>query len=88
MLLIHGTADRVLPPSCSQEIYADAREPKELRLFKGAGHNLVEACSEILDLLLRFMRRWEPLLPKGLKPATHICRELFLTHACFHCSLR
>jgi alpha/beta superfamily hydrolase len=55
MLLIHGTADRVLPFACSEEIYADAHEPKELRLFKGAGHNLDEARQEVLDLLVHWI---------------------------------
>jgi alpha/beta superfamily hydrolase len=55
MLLIHGTADQVLPSSCSEEIYAEAGEPKELRLFKGAGHNLDESRQEIINLLVRWI---------------------------------
>ena len=57
MLLIHGTADQVLPFSCSEEIYARAREPKELRLFKGAGHNLDESRQEIIDFLADWIPR-------------------------------
>ncbi len=55
MLLIHGTSDSVLPSSCSEEIYAEARQPKELRLFKGAGHNLEEARGEVMDLLVKWI---------------------------------
>jgi alpha/beta superfamily hydrolase len=52
MLLIHGTSDSTLPPSCSEEIYAEAKEPKELRLFRGAGHDLFAARDDIIDLLV------------------------------------
>jgi pimeloyl-ACP methyl ester carboxylesterase len=55
MLLLHGTADEVLPSSCSEEIYAEAHEPKELRLLKGAGHNLEESRKEVIDLLVRWI---------------------------------
>jgi hypothetical protein len=55
MLLIHGMADDVLSPMCSREIYAAAREPKELRLFPGAGHGLDAVRQEVLDLLVRWL---------------------------------
>lgn len=55
LLLIHGTSDSILPASCSEEIYAAAREPKELRLFKGAGHNLNESRQEVVDLLVHWI---------------------------------
>ena len=55
MLLIHGSADLILPASCSEEIYAAAREPKEIKLFNGAGHNLEESRQEILDLLVHWI---------------------------------
>jgi hypothetical protein len=55
MLLIHGTADDVLSPFCSREIYAAAREPKQLKLYAGAGHGLDSAREEILDLLVRWL---------------------------------
>lgn len=48
LLLVHGTADDVLPDSCSRSIYARAKEPKELRLYPGCGHGLDE-CREQVD---------------------------------------
>jgi alpha-beta hydrolase superfamily lysophospholipase len=48
LLLVHGTADEVLPPTCSENIYTRAREPKELRLYPGCRHGLDE-CREQVD---------------------------------------
>lgn len=47
LLLIHGTADRVLPPTCSEHAFTEARPPKELVLIPGAGHGLEEAAEEV-----------------------------------------
>lgn len=55
MLLIHGTADDVLSPMCSRQIYAAAKEPKELKLYPGAGHGLDDVRQEVLDLLVRWL---------------------------------
>ncbi|HTE19114.1 MAG TPA: alpha/beta hydrolase [Armatimonadota bacterium] len=55
MLLIHGTADEVLPDTCSRRVYEHAGEPKELVLYPGARHGLDEAREEILELLERWL---------------------------------
>jgi dienelactone hydrolase len=55
VLLIHGTADEVLPDTCSRRVYEHAREPKELVLYPGARHGLDEAREEILELLVRWL---------------------------------
>lgn len=55
LLLIHGTADRRLPSSCSELIYGWAREPKELVLLEGAGHGLREAKDRLHALLKRWL---------------------------------
>ena len=55
MLLIHGTADDVLSPLCSRQIFAAAKEPKEIKLYRGAGHGLDEVRQEVLDLLVRWI---------------------------------
>ena len=52
LLLAHGGADTRLPPSCSEQIYEWASEPKEKVIFPGAEHGLVE-CQEELDALLK-----------------------------------
>ena len=55
LLLIHGTADEILPDRCSHYVYQIAGEPKELRLFPGARHGLDEAREEILNLLVSWI---------------------------------
>lgn len=51
LLLIHGTADQVLPDRCSRRLYAEAREPKELVLFEGDGHGIEQHRAELLRTL-------------------------------------
>jgi pimeloyl-ACP methyl ester carboxylesterase len=48
-LIIHGTDDEVLPPTCSRYAYELAHEPKRLRLHAGTRHGLDEAADEIRD---------------------------------------
>lgn len=48
LLLIHGTNDKVLPDSCSLEIYDRAKQPKEVHLYPGCGHDLLE-CRDAVD---------------------------------------
>ncbi len=36
MLVIHGTSDEILPDTCSRQVFARARDPKELKLYEGA----------------------------------------------------
>ncbi|MCC7447541.1 MAG: dienelactone hydrolase family protein [Anaerolineae bacterium] len=54
LLLIHGTADRVLPTECSQFTYRSAHEPKEIILYEGASHGLDEAAAAVYQTV----RRW------------------------------
>jgi uncharacterized protein len=49
LLLLHGTADTILPHECSERLYDRAREPKTLKLFPGAGHRFTEAADELLE---------------------------------------
>jgi alpha/beta superfamily hydrolase len=58
LLLIHGTADAILPDQCSRILYERAAEPKTLRLFEGADHRF----SGVGDELLRVVSDW--LAPK------------------------
>ncbi len=48
LLLMHGTADDVLPDACSRWIHSQAFEPKRLVLYPGAGHRLAE-CREAME---------------------------------------
>ncbi|HEX2053182.1 MAG TPA: dienelactone hydrolase family protein [Actinomycetota bacterium] len=56
LLLAHGTADDVVPSSCSESIHHLAGEPKELALFPGAGHSLDEAAAEVRELVRTWLR--------------------------------
>jgi uncharacterized protein len=38
LLFIQGTADRIVPPRISEELYRLAKEPKRLWIIEGAGH--------------------------------------------------
>jgi dienelactone hydrolase len=51
LLLIHGTADRVLPYELSERLYAQAGEPKELVLYPDDGHGVERHRSEMLEKL-------------------------------------
>jgi dienelactone hydrolase len=51
LLLLHGTADRVLPDRLSRDLYARAGDPKELVLYPGDGHGLANHRSEMLEKL-------------------------------------
>jgi alpha-beta hydrolase superfamily lysophospholipase len=50
LLLIHGSADTILPPQSSEAIYERALEPKTLKIIPGADHRLTEAADEVFDL--------------------------------------
>jgi fermentation-respiration switch protein FrsA (DUF1100 family) len=48
LMVMHGSADEILPDACSCDIYERARQPKELVLYPGCRHGLDE-CREKLD---------------------------------------
>lgn len=54
ILLLHGTADTVIPAASSEYIYQLAGEPKRLILYDGAGHNLDEVAEDVH----RVVRNW------------------------------
>lgn len=47
ILLLHGDADPVLPPRCSEDVYRRAGEPRKLVIYEGAGHILDEAAESL-----------------------------------------
>ncbi|MBY6261498.1 alpha/beta hydrolase [Azospirillum sp. 412522] len=59
ILLIHGEADEILPPSCSIHVHRKARDRKKLVLVPGTGHALDEAseavCREVRDWLKEYL---------------------------------
>ena len=48
LLLLHGSADEVLPDTCSRDIYRRAAEPKELIVYPGCRHGL-DQCRNRVD---------------------------------------
>jgi pimeloyl-ACP methyl ester carboxylesterase len=54
ILMLHGGADRILPPSSSQLVFRAAHQPKQLLLYEGAGHGL----DEVADEVRRVVREW------------------------------
>lgn len=57
LLLIHGTADTVLPAACSEEVFARAGEPRDLVLVEGGGHVLEESRDEVFNLVKDWLTR-------------------------------
>jgi fermentation-respiration switch protein FrsA (DUF1100 family) len=56
LLLMHGTADEVLPAASSQDIYKRAMDPKKLLLYPGCKHGLDQCRDEIDADLLAWIR--------------------------------
>ena len=55
LLLVHGTADTILPDQCSRLLYERAGEPKSLHLFEGGDHRLTRFGDELFTLVERWM---------------------------------
>lgn len=55
VLFLHGEADETLPPACSVDLYRRARDPKELKLYPGANHDLDQARDDLIRTLVAFV---------------------------------
>jgi alpha-beta hydrolase superfamily lysophospholipase len=62
ILFVHGTADRFVPPTMTQKLYAAAREPKRLLMIENGNHsnstgvgfeNYLSAVREFVDMAKR-----------------------------------
>jgi alpha-beta hydrolase superfamily lysophospholipase len=51
LLLIHGTADTVLPDQSSRILYERAGEPKTLKLLDGGDHRLTRFGDDLFKLV-------------------------------------
>jgi len=51
LLIMHGTDDQEMPDHYSRELYARARQPKELVLYSGGDHDLAQHTGLALDKL-------------------------------------
>lgn len=55
ILLIHGTDDDVLWPSCSSYVYNNANNPKKIILYEGAKHRLEEAAEQVHQIVYQWI---------------------------------
>ena len=66
-LLVHGTADDVVPITESREIFVQAQDPKELVEIENCDHVFdAETDPESLPIMVRKVTEW--LLPKTMAP--------------------
>lgn len=47
LLLLHGSADEILPDLCSRDLYRRAGQPKEIKLYPRCRHGLDECRDEV-----------------------------------------
>jgi pimeloyl-ACP methyl ester carboxylesterase len=55
LLLIHGSADTVLPDESSRLIFERAGEPKTIKLYPGADHGLTQAGDEVFGVVKQWV---------------------------------
>jgi pimeloyl-ACP methyl ester carboxylesterase len=55
ILLIHGTNDDILWPSCSSNVYDQANNPKQIILYEGARHGLEEAAEQVHPVVYQWI---------------------------------
>ena len=55
LLLVHGMRDGILDHAASEDIHARALEPKRLVLYAEADHTLVQAASDLEELLAAWL---------------------------------
>ncbi len=56
LLLMHGTADEILPDTCSRNLYQRAGEPRQLLLYENCRHGLDDCRDDIDRDLLAWIR--------------------------------
>jgi pimeloyl-ACP methyl ester carboxylesterase len=56
LLLLHGTDDNVLSPSCSESLYREygSTGPRELKLLPGDDHGLTKHATEVEKMIFEF----------------------------------
>ena len=56
LLVLHGSADEILPDTIARDIYARAKEPKRLVLYPGCMHGLDQCIDELDRDLIGWIR--------------------------------
>lgn len=60
LLIMHGDRDEIVPPDMAERLFAAAREPKELNVLDGAGHNDAFLADDYAATLRSFIDGLEP----------------------------
>lgn len=55
LLMLHGENDDIVPLDMGRELFATAKEPKELSIVRGAGHNDVYLTTDYIATLRGFL---------------------------------
>lgn len=55
LLLLHGMDDQILPPFCSEHVFARAGPRAELRRFDAANHGLDEVAEDVREQVMRWL---------------------------------
>jgi pimeloyl-ACP methyl ester carboxylesterase len=63
LLIVHGDQDGYFPVEHAQQIYAAAREPKDLWVIPGFGHAEAAASTALLDRIGGWLRTAVSLVP-------------------------
>ena len=60
ILILHGTADELVPPEHAQKLYEAAPEPKRLEIVKGADHVFSQTghLNTVIDLSLEWFNKY------------------------------
>ncbi|EAW20162.1 uncharacterized protein NFIA_097910 [Aspergillus fischeri NRRL 181] len=74
VLLLHGTDDKVLSPTCSETLYREYGDtgPREIRLLPGDDHGLTKHSTEVEKMIFEFAAKtlgFEKLLDQTLDQA-------------------
>ncbi|NLA10742.1 MAG: alpha/beta hydrolase [Firmicutes bacterium] len=65
LLLIHGSADEVVPVAAAQLLFDAAGEPKQLALIEGADHRFSDHRKQVWELFFNWLERDSGCIPKG-----------------------
>lgn len=60
LLLIHGTADEVVPVADARLLFEAAGEPKQLALIEGADHRFGDHAAGVWKIFFNWLQRWFP----------------------------
>lgn len=60
LLLVHGTADEIVPVDEARLLFGAAGEPKQLALIEGADHRFSDHAAGVWKIFFDWLQRWFP----------------------------